>query len=142
MSDTFGGAAPMRGFVPASPFAALLGVRVAETDDGRAVLELPWRDDLATKSTTTHGGAIATLLDTAEHQLPGPRPTPLTCRRSQVLRRGRSLTHVDMTAVRAAGGQRVWSPTASGEPGYGAASGLVHDSRPAAGLRGRTARGR
>ena len=59
------GAALMRDFVPSSPFAALLGISVVELARDRAVLELPERPELATMGTTVHGGALATLLDTA-----------------------------------------------------------------------------
>jgi uncharacterized protein (TIGR00369 family) len=55
----------MRQFVPASPFAGLLGIAISDLDDGYAVLTLPYRDDLATVGDTVHGGAIATLADTA-----------------------------------------------------------------------------
>ena len=55
----------MEQFVPASPFAALLGLRVAELGDGSARLTLPFRDELATMGRRVHGGAIATALDTA-----------------------------------------------------------------------------
>src|SRR3954463_4368471 len=55
----------MREFVPSSPFAALLGIRVRDLGDGRAELELPYRAELATIADTVHGGAIATLADTA-----------------------------------------------------------------------------
>jgi uncharacterized protein (TIGR00369 family) len=59
------GAQIMREFVPASPFARLLGIRIRDLGDGRAELELPYRDDLATMGDTVHGGAVATLADTA-----------------------------------------------------------------------------
>lgn len=59
------GAAVMRDFVPSSPFAALLGISVEELAHDRAVLSLPDRPELATMGTTVHGGALATLLDTA-----------------------------------------------------------------------------
>jgi uncharacterized protein (TIGR00369 family) len=58
------GAALMREFVPASPFAALLGITISELAEDRAVLTLPDRPELATMGTTVHGGALATLLDT------------------------------------------------------------------------------
>jgi uncharacterized protein (TIGR00369 family) len=59
------GIALMREFIPASPFAALLGIAVNELAADRAVLELPDRPELATTGTVVHGGALATLLDTA-----------------------------------------------------------------------------
>jgi uncharacterized protein (TIGR00369 family) len=55
----------MREFVPGSPFAQLLGIQVRELADGTAELGLPYRPELATLADTVHGGAIATLADTA-----------------------------------------------------------------------------
>ncbi len=55
----------MRQFLPASPFAALLGLELVSLGDGEARLRLPYRADLATIGETVHGGAIATALDTA-----------------------------------------------------------------------------
>jgi len=55
----------MEQFVPNSPFAALLGIEVAELGDGSARLTLAYRPELATMGQTVHGGAIATALDTA-----------------------------------------------------------------------------
>lgn len=55
----------MRQFLPASPFPAHLGIELVEIDDGRARLRLPFRDEVVTIGTVVHGGAIATLVDTA-----------------------------------------------------------------------------
>jgi uncharacterized protein (TIGR00369 family) len=52
-------------FVPASPFVGHLGIRLAELEPDRAVLELPFDERLATLGEVIHGGAIATLIDTA-----------------------------------------------------------------------------
>jgi uncharacterized protein (TIGR00369 family) len=52
-------------FLPASPFAATLGIRIAELDVDRAVLSMPYADKLATIGDVVHGGAISTLVDTA-----------------------------------------------------------------------------
>ncbi|WP_205696720.1 PaaI family thioesterase [Conexibacter sp. SYSU D00693] len=52
-------------FIPHSPLARLLGIRVGELGDDRARLELPFRDELATMADVVHGGAVATLADTA-----------------------------------------------------------------------------
>jgi uncharacterized protein (TIGR00369 family) len=54
----------MRQFVPASPFAGLLGIAIRDLGDGWAELTLPYRADLATMGDTVHGGAVATLADT------------------------------------------------------------------------------
>ncbi len=108
----------MQQFVPSSPYAAMLGIRIVELSDGRAVLELPWRPELATMGTTAHGGAIASLLDTAAmaaawcgaeepKSLRGstaslsvnylaPADGADLRAHASVLRRGRSLVHVEV----------------------------------------------
>lgn len=55
----------MRGFLPHSPFVRELGIELDELETDRAVLRLPWRPELATIADVVHGGAVATLLDTA-----------------------------------------------------------------------------
>ena len=55
----------MRSFVPASPFAKELGIELVELRLDHAELRLPWSPRLATMGDVVHGGAIATLLDTA-----------------------------------------------------------------------------
>ena len=52
-------------FIPASPLVALLGMRVVSLGADEATLELPFRGDLATVEDIVHGGAIASLIDTA-----------------------------------------------------------------------------
>jgi uncharacterized protein (TIGR00369 family) len=48
-----------------SPFAAMLGIEIAEAEPDRVFVRLPFRPDLATVGTLIHGGAIATLIDIA-----------------------------------------------------------------------------
>jgi uncharacterized protein (TIGR00369 family) len=55
----------MRSFVPASPFAKELGIELVDLRLDHAELRLPWSPRLATMGDVVHGGAIATLLDTA-----------------------------------------------------------------------------
>jgi uncharacterized protein (TIGR00369 family) len=55
----------IRGFIPASPFAQELGIGLTELRPDHAELRLPWSPKLATAGDVVHGGAIATLLDTA-----------------------------------------------------------------------------
>jgi len=121
MSQTteLAGAALMREFVPSSPFAALLGITVEELSRDHAVLALPERPELATMGQTVHGGALATLLDTAamaaawciEELPPALRgataaltvtylapATGAVRAAAQVLSRGRTLVTVDATA--------------------------------------------
>jgi uncharacterized protein (TIGR00369 family) len=52
-------------FIPNSPHAAALGIRLESIGTDEAVLELPYRDDLATMGDLIHGGVIGTLIDTA-----------------------------------------------------------------------------
>lgn len=63
--DEIDGARLMRDFIPASPMPALLGIAVRCLGRDTAVLSLPARDELTTLGDTVHGGAVATLLDTA-----------------------------------------------------------------------------
>jgi uncharacterized protein (TIGR00369 family) len=59
------GAAIMREFIPASPFARHVGVEIDRLETDRARLRLPFVETLATMGDLVHGGAVTTLLDTA-----------------------------------------------------------------------------
>ncbi len=61
---TADGADIIRGFLPTSPLVAHLGIELVELAPDRAVLSLPFRDEIVTIGSTVHGGAIATLIDT------------------------------------------------------------------------------
>lgn len=50
---------------PSVPFARLLGLELIELNPDSAVLRLPMRDDLRQPYGLLHGGAIASLIDTA-----------------------------------------------------------------------------
>ncbi len=52
-------------FIPNSPLVQHLGMRLEAIEDGRAELVLPFRPELATVDDIVHGGAIASLIDTA-----------------------------------------------------------------------------
>src|SRR5690349_11230332 len=52
-------------FIPNSPHAAQLGIRLGSIGTDEAVLELPFKPELATIGEVVHGGAIGTLIDTA-----------------------------------------------------------------------------
>jgi uncharacterized protein (TIGR00369 family) len=52
-------------FIPASPLPAALGIRLESIEPDRARLVMPWSDHVATMADIVHGGAIATLADTA-----------------------------------------------------------------------------
>lgn len=115
----------MRDFVPASPLVQHLGIRLEDLGDGTARLSLPFSEQVVTMGTTVHGGAIATLADTAAmaaswsgapvpeslrgstvdltvHYLAPANGTDLVAD-AQVLRRGRSLVHVGVDVTDAAG---------------------------------------
>jgi uncharacterized protein (TIGR00369 family) len=47
------------------PFAKLLGIEVDSVEPGAAVLSMKLRDDLMRNNGIAHGGAIATLIDSA-----------------------------------------------------------------------------
>jgi uncharacterized protein (TIGR00369 family) len=55
----------IRAFIPESPFAAALGLRLESLEPDAAVLVLPFRPEVATIGEVVHGGAISTLADTA-----------------------------------------------------------------------------
>lgn len=46
-------------------YAQLLGIKLEETTRGRATLSLEWRAELSRMEGIMHGGAIASLIDTA-----------------------------------------------------------------------------
>jgi uncharacterized protein (TIGR00369 family) len=52
-------------FIPNSPHAVQLGIEVASLGTDVAVLELPFKPELATIGEVVHGGAISALIDTA-----------------------------------------------------------------------------
>jgi uncharacterized protein (TIGR00369 family) len=52
-------------FIPNSPHAAQLGIKLASIGTDEAVLELPFKSELATIGDVVHGGAIGALIDTA-----------------------------------------------------------------------------
>jgi acyl-CoA thioesterase len=47
------------------PFAKLLGIEVVSLEPGHAVLSMKMRDDLMRNGGIAHGGAVATLIDSA-----------------------------------------------------------------------------
>lgn len=52
-------------FIPASPLVKHLGIELAKLEPDRAELRLPFKDEVATMGDVVHGGAIASLIDTA-----------------------------------------------------------------------------
>lgn len=59
------GADLMRQFLPTSPYNRLLGISISTIEPGMAQLALPFTEALVTNGTIVHGGAIASLIDTA-----------------------------------------------------------------------------
>jgi uncharacterized protein (TIGR00369 family) len=59
------GAEVMRGFLPSSPFVTHVGIRLVRIEAGRALLHLPFHEAVVTIGNVVHGGAVASLIDTA-----------------------------------------------------------------------------
>ncbi|WP_354700657.1 hypothetical protein DSM112329_00942 [Paraconexibacter sp. AEG42_29] len=55
----------MREFVPGSPLVRHLGIELVALEPDRAELRLPYASHLPTLADVVHGGAIASLIDTA-----------------------------------------------------------------------------
>ena len=55
----------IRQFLPTSPYVRHLAIQLIDMQPGVATLRLPFADSLVTIGTTIHGGAIASLIDTA-----------------------------------------------------------------------------
>src|SRR3989442_10171180 len=55
----------VRQFLPTSPYVGHLGIQLTDMRPDMAMLTLPFADSLITIGTTVHGGAIASLIDTA-----------------------------------------------------------------------------
>ena len=65
MSTLASGARQIRQWFDVSPFSQGLGLRIVRLEPELCEMTMPFRPDLATLGDTVHGGAIATLLDTA-----------------------------------------------------------------------------
>jgi len=52
-------------FFKAFPFNQLMGMELLEVEPGRARLSMSWREDLCQPAGILHGGALASLVDTA-----------------------------------------------------------------------------
>ena len=55
----------IRQFIPSSPLVRHLGLQLESLGSDEATLVLPFRPELATMDDVVHGGAIASLIDTA-----------------------------------------------------------------------------
>jgi len=59
------GADLARAWFAHAPFIAMLGLRLVSINPDHAVVEMPFRVELATAGDLVHGGAVASLIDTA-----------------------------------------------------------------------------
>ncbi len=122
------GADFIRQFFPNSPYVAHLGIQLTDIQPGVATLTLPFASALVTIGTIVHGGAIASLIDTAamvaawsEAEVPAnARGTTVNLSVAylapaekedlqavaRVLRRGRNLVYLDVE-VRSASGNAI-----------------------------------
>ncbi len=55
----------IRQFLPTSPYVGHLGIQLIDMQPDMAMLRLPFANSLITIGSTIHGGAIASLIDTA-----------------------------------------------------------------------------
>jgi uncharacterized protein (TIGR00369 family) len=119
------GADIFRQFLSTSPYVGHLGIQLTTLQPGMATLTLPFADELVTIGTIVHGGAIASLIDTAaaaaawsNAELPAKvRGTTVNLTvtylapadkedlqaTARVLRRGRSLVYLDVDVTGASG---------------------------------------
>lgn len=119
------GADFIRQFFPFSPYVGHLGMQLTEMQPGVATLTLPFTEALVTIGTVVHGGAIASLIDTAamvaawsEGEMPAKaRGTTVNLTvaylsaaqqedlraMARVLRRGRNLVYLDVEVTGASG---------------------------------------
>ncbi|OLD84504.1 MAG: hypothetical protein AUG54_00675 [Ktedonobacter sp. 13_1_20CM_4_53_7] len=108
----------IRQFFPTSPYVGHLGMQLTEMQPDVAVLTLPFAESLVTIGSTIHGGAIASLIDTAatvaawsDNTVPenmrgttvgltvtylAPAEGEDLRATARVLRRGRSLVYLDV----------------------------------------------
>jgi len=108
----------IRQFLPTSPYVGHLGIQLIDMQPDMAMLRLPFANSLITNGTTIHGGAIASLIDTAamvaawaDDSVPeNMRGTTVSMSitylapaehediqaTARVLRRGRSLVYLDV----------------------------------------------
>jgi uncharacterized protein (TIGR00369 family) len=119
------GAEIIRQFLPTSPYVGHLGIQLTTMQPGVATLTLPFADALVTIRTIVHGGAIASLIDTAaavaawsDAEVPtnvrgttvnltvtylAPAEKEDLQAVARVLRRGRTLVYLDVEVSSASG---------------------------------------
>jgi len=91
----------------ASPYARFLGVRLEAADDDALTLRLPYRDALANRNRTVHGGVTASVLDVAGALLADGSAPPAEgedlVADARLVRRGGAITVVAVDARTDAG---------------------------------------
>ncbi len=119
------GADIIRQFLPTSPYVGHLGIQLTTMQPGVATLNLPFAGPLVTIGTIVHGGAIASLIDTAaavaawsDAEVPtnvrgttvnltvtylAPAEKEDLQAVARVLRRGRTLVYLDVEVSSASG---------------------------------------
>jgi len=124
-TPTPSGADIIRQWLRTSPFVGYLSIELITLEPGRVTLRLPYDKTVTTIGTVVHGGAIATLLDSAgaaaawsDAEVPANiRGTTVSLSVSylaaaenedvlataRVLSRGRSLVYLDIDATTASG---------------------------------------
>jgi uncharacterized protein (TIGR00369 family) len=129
----------MESYIRPEPFSTLLGLRVDEIKKDFCRMHLPFRPELRTAAEIVHGGAIASLIDSAGvmaawsnvnphvtrgattsitvHYLAAAEAADLTAE-ARVIRRGRSIVFVDVD-VTAPSGERIAKGMVTYKLGYG-----------------------
>ncbi len=119
------GAEFIRQFFPTSPYVTYLGMQLTDIQPGVAIVTLPFVSSLVTIGSIVHGGAIASLIDTAAMVAawsdadisPKTRGTTVQLTvaylaaaeqedlqaTARVLRRGRTLVYLDVEVKSASG---------------------------------------
>lgn len=124
---------------PQEPFSALLGLRIEAIQPDFCRMRLPFRPELRTAGEVVHGGAIATLIDTAAVVAVWSNVDPAATRgatasltvnylaaaqrvdliaEARVIRRGRSVVFVDIDVCSPAG-DRIAKGMVTYKVGYG-----------------------
>lgn len=124
-NDRVDGSEIIRRLLPASPYVRHLGMQLVRMEKDQATLILPFTEHVITVGTTVHGGAIASLIDMAAtvaawsgaEVTASTRGTTVALTvnylaaaqkediqaTARVLRRGRSLTYLDVEVQSASG---------------------------------------
>jgi uncharacterized protein (TIGR00369 family) len=122
--DSHSAADLIRRFLSTSPYVGHLSIQLTTLQPGMATLTLPFTNNLATIGTIVHGGAIASLIDTAAAAALSDIKPPANVRGATVnltvaylapadkedlqatartLRRGRTLVYLDVDVTSASG---------------------------------------